>query len=140
MSITVVTSSGYVSVNGRSFSGLDLSAIPSGVQKIKWDGVSGSVTTSTGKSAIRSFVEYQFVVDIWAAAKNNCNPSQTIEERIDALIALYELERNKLKLAWLAAEISDGVDEAARKAAIESELIALDGQLDEDILAIIMEE
>jgi hypothetical protein len=62
------------------------------------------------------------------------------EQRIAALQAAYETDRDKLNKAWLSALIADGVEETARKAAIEAQMSDLDAQLEADILAIIMEE
>lgn len=62
-----------------------------------------------------------------------------IERRINEVIAAYEVERGELTLSHYAAHIAGGENEATRKAAIEAEMLALDAQLDADILAIIME-
>lgn len=61
------------------------------------------------------------------------------ESRISLLQTIYDSDRDKLNRAWLSAMIADGVEETARKTAIEGEMAALDAQLEVDILTIIME-
>lgn len=64
----------------------------------------------------------------------------TIEDRLIALQAVYDSERQKLNMDWLSATIADGAGEAARKAQIKIEMDALDAQYDIDFLTIIMGE
>ena len=67
-------------------------------------------------------------------------PRPSKEDRISAIQADYESDRDKLNRAWLSATIADGAEETARKAAIEAQMSDLDAQLEADILAVIMEE
>lgn len=66
--------------------------------------------------------------------------SPSKESRITVLQNAYEIELDALNKAWLSALISDGIGEATRQAAIKAQMVALSEQLDEAILAIIMEE
>lgn len=63
----------------------------------------------------------------------------TQQDRIATLQAIYEVDRNRLNAAWLSAMIADGAEESARKSAIQSQMSALDNQLEADIQAILME-
>lgn len=61
-------------------------------------------------------------------------------DRITALQIAYDSDLDKLNKAWLAALIADGAGEAARQAALQTQMQDLADQLDMDILNIIMEE
>lgn len=64
-------------------------------------------------------------------------PSKT--SRIKALQDRYEIDRNKLNMAWLSAIIADGEPEVERKAEISIEMNALRTKLQSDIASIIAE-
>lgn len=59
--------------------------------------------------------------------------------RINTLQVQYEIDRNKLNMAWLSATIVDGEPEVARKEEISTEMNALRTKLQSDIASIIAE-
>lgn len=59
-----------------------------------------------------------------------------INEKLDAVMSAYEIDREKLNKAWLSALISDGPNEVSRQAILTAQMEALDAQLDADIEAI----
>ena len=77
MRVTIIPVDGFVSVDGEGFAGLDLSSIDASVHAVQWYGEAGEVEikdVATGKikenQEIASFSEYEFVVGLWQAAKN----------------------------------------------------------------------
>lgn len=88
--------------------------------------------------ANRDYADYQEWLSSGNIPEPPAQPSQ--EDRITALQAAYDYDRDKLNKAWLSALIADGAEETARKLAIQGQMDALDAQLEADILAILMEE
>lgn len=72
--VIIIPADGYVSVDGRSFSGLDLSALDPQIHAVQWYGTTGEMeltpdTNGMGANiAITSLVVFQPALDAWQTA------------------------------------------------------------------------
>lgn len=94
------------------------------------DRINGDLEVPERPTALHDWVDGEWALDV-ARSKG---------ERIAQLQSAYEGDLEKLNKAWLAALIADGAGEAARQAFLKQQMSDLEAQLDQDILAIIMEE
>ena len=75
MRITVIANDGMVSIDGKIFDQLDLSALDSTIHAIQWYDTEGEVEIVDNRGRhienrpITSFDEYSFVIPLWEAAK-----------------------------------------------------------------------
>lgn len=72
--VTIIPTDGFVSVDGRSFNGLDLSAIDPQIHAVQWYGVAGEmelVPDANGRGANIAIADLAFIqpaLDAWQAA------------------------------------------------------------------------
>lgn len=76
MRVTIIPSDGVVSIDGESYSGIDLSFIDASVHAVQWYEDSGEVeikNPATGKMVenkqITSLNEFQLALDLWQVKK-----------------------------------------------------------------------
>jgi hypothetical protein len=148
MKLTIVPSDGFISIDGRGFSHLDMSSVPENIHAVQWDGAAGwieySITEDGAKPAntpINSITDFQAVVDLWTAAAAAADPVivQTKTQRLTALAQECNEDIQVMQLSWLAAEISDGESAEETKAGILQEIADRKAQYKAERLSIINE-
>lgn len=102
MKFTIIPDDGAVAVDGRWIQGLDLSALPSVVHAVHWDGDAGEVQERDAQgrivanTPITDFAPYQAAIDAWETAKQVLDappPVPTLAERRAALWEAIKAER-----------------------------------------------
>lgn len=82
MKITIIPQDGTVSINGASYSGLNLSAIDPSIHAVQWFDTDGELEIKDARGrivenrTITSFADFEFVIPLWEAASTQAN-SQT---------------------------------------------------------------
>jgi hypothetical protein len=75
MRLTIVPEDGFVSIDGKGFTNLDLSFLDTSIHAIQWYGAEGEIErkNSQGKiisnEVITSILPYQLAIDKWNTAK-----------------------------------------------------------------------
>ncbi len=88
MNVVIIPSDGFVSVNGRSFSGLDLSWIAPEVHAVNWIDVAGEVQIvdpithmAVRNEEITDLATFQMALDQWEAARVIADTPPSLPER-----------------------------------------------------------
>lgn len=77
MRLTIIKSDGFVSIDGKGYSEIDLSSLPDDVHAVQWYDDEGEVEIKDNKGRIvenkpiTSIDDYLFVIPLWEAAKES---------------------------------------------------------------------
>ena len=110
MRVTIIRGDGVVGVD-FVFRKVDLSALPTSVRAVQWDGTKGHVEYDNApEDALDSIIDYQPFIDLWTAAAPPPPPPPTPAQLIAAAHArintAYQSAANALTSGYPADEIS----------------------------------